>query len=292
MKTYSCPNKDNSKVCLLSLYPLVREMDGKHFYGVLQNEEKIWLVMDKLSFRVIDTLKDDCGDIYDKSDVGDCENGSDVNMPNKRPEEGFVYVTDTSCDYMKHTEQHLSLDTIRDKILSIVEAYELESDSDKENNNISSEFNITDGREDIKAELYRYENYVMRHFKSRYFDKVVELTDRRSEWKYLKVNDIKVDYEMCPISPVLMFSGEEIAVRTKSPVSDSFLGISYDKLKNDSWNPVGLLDEIMLKYGRKTVRYDGVRVLDDMFEIEDMLRKSANDSIKEILKSCSFTKDA
>lgn len=91
MKTYSFVGEDNIKTCLIHLYPLVRKSDGKHFFGVFHDEEKLWLVVDKLSFRVIETIKDDCGDIYDQNDETDVNN---------RPEEGFVYLTDTKQDYI------------------------------------------------------------------------------------------------------------------------------------------------------------------------------------------------
>ena len=281
MRIYSISEDDKTRECLVSLYPLMREKDSKQFYGVFQREEKIWLVIDKLSFCVIETVEDDCGDIYDRSE-------DDSVTTNRRPEEGFVYVTDTSEDYMRHHEPYLSLETVCEKILSVVKAFEPDVCSD----DVYTDYALTDGVADTKAEFYRYENYVMRHFKSCYFDKTVEITDGWTEWKYVKVSDIKVDYERCPISPVLMFSGERIAVRTKgsSAASDSFLQLTYDVPKN-SWDAVGLLDEIMLKYGWKTSGYDGVRILDDTSEISDMLRRTTADVIGDILESCSFVKN-
>ena len=276
MNTYSLVREDNIKTCLIHLYPLVRESDGKHFFGVFHDEEKLWLVVDKLSFRVIETIKDDCGDIYDLKDETDV---------NKRPEEGFVYLTDTKQDYMKFSEPYLSLETIKDKILSTVENYDQETEK---NDELKNDYIIVDGRKDTKAELYRYENYVMRYFKSRYFDKIVEISDGEREKKYFCVNDIIVDYEQCPISPVLKFTGETIKISHK--VGHPSILMEYTNIEQSEWHNVGLLDEIMLKYGRRTVTFDNVKIVDDLSVIEKYLKESAEKTIQDMLSQCAFLK--
>ena len=272
MQVYS--EEDTSKICLISLYPIVREIDGKNFYGVYHKEEELWLIINKLSFAVIETVKNDSGDIYDKAGREE----------NNRPEEGFVYVTDTNTDYMKFSESYLNLNTICEKIVSVVESY----NPDSEKNDTLADYPIVDGREDVKAELYRYENYVLRHFKSKYFDKIVEMTDGNLEKKYFRVNDIAVDYNICPISPVLKFSGETVSVTRKLLYLS--LKMEYLDAERSKWHNVGLLDEIMLKYGRKTASFDEVKVIDDLSIIEDYLKNAADEMIERIKNECKFLK--
>ena len=276
MKVFSdISEESNEKVCLIGLYPLVRIVDSKQFYGVYHKDEKLWLVIDKLSFRVIETLTGDSEDIRDKT----VEYEEDESLENS-----FVYMTDTSTDYMKHCDLDLRLDTIREKIISVVENFEVDVQENKDDT--LNDYPIVDGREDVKAELYRYENYVLRHFKSRYFEKVVEIISNERDKKYICVNDIAIDYEMCPISPVLKFAGETISMSKKTAYPS--VTLECKDVEQAEWCYIGLLDEIMLKYGRKTGSLDELKIVDDITVVKNSLKDAFAESVDSIIGSCTF----
>ena len=249
-----------------SFRPLRRISDKKMFFGVYiefipEDEEDVvnnnmWLVIDKVSYIVVDCVQDEW--VVDIDTEGELD-----------PD--WTYVSYPRIDARYATN-------IISRLTNIAETFSQEIWQETQNmlsaeNNLSSESTSEEIQrkviEDRQTDAYRYENFVLRKYRRILTDKIVrvdvpEISNNAETRYYVAVNDVYIDDK--DGMPALGFSGHTISVK----MSDSGYSFGfYEGVRENKDNVMifaGYLDELMLM-DKNRIQQLFFRVVEDASQI-------------------------